>query len=464
MRRIEVENYADWRKRARSLLAAGEAPQMLQLCDPSAAQADLFASAAPTALRANACSAGATRDARVPRRFLAMARLVAQHRDPSRWQLLYRLLWRLCRVSPELLEDAADRDVATARALADAVRRDAHKTKAFVRFCRLEDDVGERWVAWHRAEHRVLPLVAPFFAERFAAMRWMLMTPDESVAWDGQQLRFGPGAPRSRAPAGDELDALWRTYYAATFNPARLNLTAMRTEMPKKHWSTLPEAPLIPKLVQQAQERTTMMLSGQPSARDFLPAQSSLPLAQQCAASCRGCELFAPANQTVFGEGSAPAALMLVGEQPGDEEDLAGRPFVGPSGRVLDTALAAAGIDRSAIYVTNAVKHFKFSQRGKRRLHQRPDAGEIERCRPWLELELELVRPQAVVALGQSAALSLLGRRISVSGGRGLLYPGPRQTSVTVTWHPAAILRAGDDPRRLRELAADLRRAAEHLA
>jgi uracil-DNA glycosylase family protein len=172
------------------------------------------------------------------------------------------------------------------------------------------------------------------------------------------------------------------------------------------------------------------------------------------AAGCQACDLWKLGTQTVFGEGAERAEVMLVGEQPGDKEDLAGRPFVGPAGRVLDDALVQAGIDRSTVYVTNAVKHFKWEPRGKRRLHKRPDAAEVSACRPWLDQEIELVRPRLVVCLGATAAQALLGRDFRVTRQRGELFPQPAGHVVTATVHPSSILRARDAAAREAEMGA----------
>lgn len=181
------------------------------------------------------------------------------------------------------------------------------------------------------------------------------------------------------------------------------------------------------------------------------------------AVSCRRCPLWRDATHLVFGEGSASATLILVGEQPGDREDKAGRVFVGPAGQILDRALAAAGIDRALVYITNAVKHFKHEQRGKRRIHMKPNAGEVRQCRWWLEQELALVRPRLVVALGVTAAQALLGRSVVLSRERGRLLPFPDGLQGMVTTHPSAVLRAREDEARERmldALVADLRQAA----
>jgi DNA polymerase len=201
------------------------------------------------------------------------------------------------------------------------------------------------------------------------------------------------------------------------------------------------------------------------SAADFLPERLSLPALREAAAGCRGCHLWQVGTQTVFGEGTRSAAAMFVGEQPGDQEDRAGRPFVGPAGRLLDEALTEAGIDRGSTYVTNAVKHFKWEARGKRRIHQKPNWSEMTACRPWLEAELAVVRPDVLVLLGATAAQTLLGRQFRVTQSRGKLVDSDLAPKVTATIHPSAILR-GDPEQRKSELAGfvdDLRFVAELL-
>jgi uracil-DNA glycosylase family protein len=201
------------------------------------------------------------------------------------------------------------------------------------------------------------------------------------------------------------------------------------------------------------------------SAADFLPERLSLTALREAAAGCKGCHLWQVGTQTVFGEGARAADVMFVGEQPGDQEDRAGKPFVGPAGRLLDEALVAAGIDRSTIYVTNAVKHFKWQARGKRRIHQKPNWTEMTACRPWLEAELAVVKPRILVLLGATAAQSLLGRQFRVTQHRGELVESDLAAAVTATIHPSAILR-GEPEEREQQFAAfvaDLRFVASLL-
>ena len=203
------------------------------------------------------------------------------------------------------------------------------------------------------------------------------------------------------------------------------------------------------------------------SAADFIPPRPTLPRLRDAAAGCRGCHLWKHATQTVFGEGPREAEVMLVGEQPGDQEDLQGHPFVGPSGRLLDEGLAAAGIDRRRVYVTNAVKHFKFVriELTRRRLHKKPSAGEVKACRPWLDEEIRLVRPKVIVVLGATAAQALLGPKFKVTEQRGKAITSSLADAVIATVHPSAVLRAPAEVRdeARREFFADLRRAGRYL-
>ena len=203
------------------------------------------------------------------------------------------------------------------------------------------------------------------------------------------------------------------------------------------------------------------------SASEYLPGQGGLRALREAAAGCRGCHLHGPATQTVFGEGPASARIMLVGEMPGDREDREGHPFVGPAGRELDRALDAAGIDRGTVYVTNVVKHFKFEERGKRRIHQTPRKGEIDACTPWLDTEIKLIRPRGLVTLGATAAKALLGSGFRLTQHRGELLESELADAMLATIHPSAIVRNRDEASRdeeRRALANDLQIVAEAVA
>jgi DNA polymerase len=199
----------------------------------------------------------------------------------------------------------------------------------------------------------------------------------------------------------------------------------------------------------------------------LLPEQPTLSAVREVALGCKACDLYKRGTQTVFGEGPKRAEVMLVGEQPGDAEDLAGHPFVGPAGRLLDKGLVEAGIDRSLVYVTNVVKHFKWEPRGKRRIHSKPNAAEISACRPWLETEIALVKPRVLVCLGATAAQALLGKTFKVSRQRGEFVPSSLAPLVTATVHPSSILRARDDEARRKEMdqfVEDLKKVSAVLA
>ena len=455
MQRIRIEPDFDfWRSAARDALQQGLAPGEINFHDATEPE--------PLTLAfASAAARGGSQIAspHVPKKFLDTARIVAVHRDPQRWNLLYRVLWRL-QSEPELMRVEVDDDVAQLYRMEGAVRRDLHKMHAFVRF-RKVDETGasggltEHYIAWYRPDHRNVRLAAPFFQERFAVMRWTVLTPDECVSWDPllQRLSFGPGVSREAAPAADELETLWRSYYGSIFNPARVNSEAMRSEMPVRYWSHLPEVALLPELLQRAETRVATMVTRQqqqPTAAPFVPEEHQLPVLRAAMPRCEGCELYKAkaATQAVPGAGAARAALMLVGEQPGDQEDLKGEPFVGPAGGVLRKALAELRIEPKDVYMTNAVKHFKYVQRGKLRLHQSPRMSEINACRPWLLAEIDAVRPHTVLCLGATAAKSLLGGTFALMREHGMVKQTPYAERVIATVHPSAVLRARDEPGR----------------
>lgn len=462
MRTVTAHDFDGWRETARRLLEEGVSPGDVMWRDTHDPQHAL-----PLGERTETVATRARQGALVPRRFLELAQDAACHRAPEKWQLLYRVLHRIQHEGRALLDLASDDDVHALSRMAAEVRRDDHKMRAFVRFTPLETDDGPRYVAWYRPDHLIVRRIAPFFADRFQSMRWSILTPDLSLHWDLSHLTFGAGVPLPVDRDEGDVEALWRTYYAATFNPARVNLPATLREMPLRRWAGLPEATLIPSLVTTAHERSVAIgqRPGTTSARSFVPASRDLGALRDAAGRCRGCDLFAPATQVVFGEGPAAARLVLVGEQPGDVEDVRGRPFVGPAGDVLDRALAAAGIDRTQVYVTNAVKHFAFEERGKRRIHRTPRISEVHACRPWLEAELQSVQPRGVVCLGSTAARALLGpqARVMQMRGRALSQTAWAETLV-VTVHPSAVLRADDGASYFAMLVADLGVARDALS
>ncbi len=203
------------------------------------------------------------------------------------------------------------------------------------------------------------------------------------------------------------------------------------------------------------------------SAQEFLPPRMNLKALREAAEHCRGCELYKDATQTVFGEGSRRASVILLGEVPGDQEDKEGRPFVGPAGQLLDNALDEAGISRDDVYVTNAVKHFRWEPRGKRRLHKKPTTRQIEACRPWLQAEILVIEPELIICMGATAAQAMLGREFRITTQRGKFFPSDYAAWVTATYHPSAILRAPDRDDRERkraEFVSDLHEAGLRVA
>ena len=435
---------AAWRAAARAALCAGLPPERLDWS--GGAQGSLLGGLDLSMLPAQRTAP------RVPSRFLAIADAVLCHRAEDRHGLLYRMLWRIAEGERALLQRASDRDVHRATTMAQAVRRDSHKMKAFVRFREVPGDT-DRYIAWFEPDHHIVDRVAPFFARRFAGMRWAIVTPYRTAIWDGEALAFAGGGVRADAPSEDAREDLWRTYYANIFNPARLNTTMMRTEMPQKYWKHLPEAVLLPDLVRDAGLRVREMAKREHEApRRRIPAApapapvvaGTLEALRESARDCRRCPLWQPATQTVFGEGPSNARTMIIGEQPGDEEDLAGRPFVGPAGRLLSRALDELGIDRSTLYLTNAVKHFRFEPRGKRRLHKRPDVAHIEACNGWLRAEIAQVKPERIVCLGVSAARAVLGPGVRLAEARGIWRTREDGVRAFATVHPSWVLRQGD--------------------
>ena len=528
MHRVALEHETDfesWRSAARRLILEGVGPEEVEwsVCGAQT----LFSASAEKDESEN--SHEPTARFTVPRAFVERSAVAILHRDPDRFAFLYRVLWRLRR-EPGLIEIAVDADIVRLEAMVKAIRRDLHKMKAYVRFREvavpeyagsqprpsqveraLRDgdhfNVLTPWfVAWFEPAHYIVEAVAPFFVRRFTAMKWAILTPERSASWDGEALRLGPGAQRADAPDGDALEDLWRSYYASIFNPARLKLATMQGQMPKKYWRNLPEAELIAPLVATARHRAQAMIDALPSAaparskrvmlaaghaeassrsngddmignegaddeaahHPAMPTIEGFDLTSLASAAreCRACPLWEPATQTVFGEGPKRARIVIVGEQPGDQEDLAGRPFVGPAGQMFDRALIEAGIDRKSLYVTNAVKHFKFLVRGKRRLHQSPKVTEIRACRPWLEAEIDRLRPELVIAMGATAAQSVFGRATPIEKNRRRFFDhtiGSHRTRVMVTVHPSYLLRLPDEALRAeayRNFVSDLRFAA----
>ncbi|MGB5483803.1 TIGR03915 family putative DNA repair protein, partial [Parasphingorhabdus sp.] len=303
------------------------------------------------------------RPIRMSKTLFSLINTALLHRNQDRFDLAYRVLYRAQSV-PDLHLNPADADVIKLNRYAKAIRRDIHKMHAFVRFRKIGDSEGrEQFVAWFEPDHHITAAVAPFFRNRFTGMDWLIVTPEASIAWDGEKLSIGPGGCKDDVPQEDVVEAEWRTYYANIFNPARVKISAMKSEMPMKYWKNLPEAELIPSLLEQAGTRVHAMVSRPTEALlvDQVTDQSAtnLPASLEQLYAMLEQQTDAPvekfSEKLIRGSGPDNADIMIIGEQPGDQEDRQGRPFVGPAGQLLDRALEQAGIDRQKTFLTNAV-------------------------------------------------------------------------------------------------------------
>ena len=459
-----------WRTAARRLRVAEVPPDQVRWTvgeTPALFESEVLPDPAP--------GAGFT----APKELLALASNALLNRAEDRWSVMYRILWRL-RDEANLLKILTDPDVDRALGYQKAVFQATHKMHAYVRFRRLDekrneqgevdkdgeyDPEKEEYAAWFEPPHYVLEKGVEFFVRRLANVHFSILTPYASAWWDRRTMRFGAGADASAVPLEDAREDDWKVYFTNVFNPARVNPRVMVQHMARHYWRNLPEAALIPQMIETAGARAAAMVAAnptQPSERalkiaarrerdapiDSGVALDSLGDVSASIQICRRCDLWRDATQGVAGEGPSNASLVFVGEQPGDMEDLAGRPFVGPAGELFNRALADAGIARETAYVTNAVKHFKHELRGKRRIHKTPAAGEVKACRWWLENELRLVKPKVVVALGSTAAGAVFGRPVSVLKERGVAMRLENGIQALMTVHPSYLLRLPDEAAR----------------
>ncbi|OZI26388.1 uracil-DNA glycosylase [Bordetella genomosp. 9] len=482
------DGYAGWRDLALRALARGWPPEAVTWVEqlplpggggaeqmsldyaagdvhaaPAKAQDPADAPAAP-----DTPAAGAPAPAvRISRSLATLLQDAALFRSPRRWAFLYRVLWRW-QQGDRAVESAADEDGQQLHAMAKSVRRAKHDMIAYVRFHQGEPGTMPEYRAWYEPDHDVLAYAAEHFARRMGKSSWLIGTPQGAALWDGQALHLTnapPDADAIRAGAArDQAEPLWLAYYRNIFNPARLNESALHRQMPVRFWKGLPEGPLIPGMIADArngarrvaQANTVGAMGGKQVAVDARRAQPARP-APTTLDECRRCELWRHATQAVAGEGPADARIMLVGEQPGDQEDLAGRAFVGPAGQVLNEALQRADVPRQDLFLTNAVKHFKWFPRGKRRMHKTPAQQEVDACAHWLEEELARVRPAVIVTLGATALGALLHRKVSM---RDYLDAPVRlgDAWLVATWHPSYALRV-DDAEAREEIVAGIARA-----
>jgi probable DNA metabolism protein len=459
-------DFEGFRRACRALWADQVGPDRVSWSTAQDPEADLFAAAA------NAAAASTAPPVSVPSGFMPLCESAILHRDPSRFALLYRLLWRL-QIEPALRHDTLDPDWAAVYEMAQAVRADMHRMRTSVRFRAIEDGAagGPLHVAWFEPEHHIVEATASFFAQRDAAMRWAILTPERSVRWDGARLLAGAPARRDQAPAADAGDEAWLGYCRSLFDPARGELS----ELPKRDGAAPCEMPSGSAAIRS----TTRVRRGPNDPRGRRPTQpqpgagqpatpgggapATLPALREALERCRECPIGEHATQAVPGEGLRHARLMFVGEQPGDQEDLQGRPFVGPAGQLFNRALAQLGIERRDVYITNAVKHFKFELRGKRRIHKTPAQQEAAACLHWLESEIELADPGVLVALGATAARQLMGTAVAVTRQRGQWLKRADGRRVLITLHPSALLRMEPEDKEAAYDAwlRDLRKAAD---
>jgi probable DNA metabolism protein len=447
-------SFQAWRDLARPLLVAGISPDVAVNSIESAAQST------PTA---------ASGKLSLPARLMQLLESISCYRVAGRYELMYRLAWRALYENPKLLEDAADPDVRRATQMAAAIRRDVHKMHAFVRFREIPAEGAEpTYFAWFEPEHEILRRGAVFFVKRFPNMRWTIATPAGSALWNRTSLEFLDAPALDAKAARDAHEDLWRLYYRSICNVARINPSAMKREMPQKYWKNLPEAAEIGALLHNGwaslAHRQDALQDRQPrpskAVRDALTHLTNTSEGPQ---ACRRCEIWRHATQAVSGEGPRNARIMLVGEQPGNEEDLRGQMFVGPAGAVLERALISAALVRAELYITNAVKHFKWEPRGKRRLHKKPDVREIDACNVWLEQEIGTLKAAVIVALGATALRALTGSTLSIDTARRQHLSHASGARIITTYHPSAVLRA-EGPRAeelFQLLTADLRQAAQ---
>lgn len=467
--------YAAWRERALRALAQGLSPAAVSwddLGDRSGEQASTQLSLGMDAANVAASLGGSTGtlDVRISRELAALLRDAALHRSAQRWAFLYRVLWRWCH-GDRAVASPADEDGARLYAMAKAVRRAQHDMIAYVRFQQRRPDMAgaealPEYLAWYEPDHDVLAYAAGHFARRMGSTTWWIGTPNGTATWDGKTIHYA-AAPDDRAAfraGADAVEPLWTAYYRNIFNPARLNEQALHQHMPVRFWKGLPEAALIPGMIAEArngarrvgQAATIGGMRGKQVAVDAERAQPARAMPTSLD-QCRNCELWRHATQAVPGRGPATARIMVVGEQPGDHEDLSGEPFIGPAGQVLDDALRHAGVARDSVYLTNAVKHFKWFARGKRRMHKTPGQLEVDACAHWLDQELATVQPRVIVTLGATALGAVVREKVRLRDAMAApLRLG--DTWIVATWHPSYALRV-DGPDARASVEADIRDA-----
>uniref|UniRef100_E1TAF8 Type-4 uracil-DNA glycosylase n=1 Tax=Burkholderia sp. (strain CCGE1003) TaxID=640512 RepID=E1TAF8_BURSG len=466
LRSIEISNNFDaWRAASLAALAQGLAPEAIEwrVSEGPGSKSPVEQAAFDYGEHVGVAHPVAAAPAvHVSKELAALLRDAALYREPHRWAFLYKVLWRW-QQGDRAAASPADEDGARLYRMAKCVRRAKHDMIAYVRFQKNADASVPEYIAWYEPEHDVLAWGAEHFAQRMGRSTWLIATPHGAAFWDGAELRIDDDrALRNphRCETNDEAQALWLAYYRSTFNPARLNEAALTQHMPVRFWKALPEGRLIPGMISEARSgaRRLAQASGVAAFNGkaiSVEAEVAQPLREQPSSldACRRCDLWRHATQAVGGVGPRDARIMVIGEQPGDHEDLSGQPFVGPAGQLLNSAITQAGLRREQLYLTNAVKHFKWEPRGKRRLHKTAAQREMQACSHWLTQELETVRPSVVVTLGTTALNALLGEKSSLQD----YLHGPFELEGgwgIATYHPSFALRQQSDAARDKVMVA----------
>lgn len=435
MKNITIGNFEEWRSVARNCCLANISPQEIIWHDKEKQKLLFLDNFMPIRVRG---------ELKVSSDFIAFAKIISSHSNPQRWAMLYEALWRITHKEKHLFAISTDPLVHELNLMNKAVRRDAHKAKAFIRFKKYTYEGKDIYTAWHEPDHQILSIIGPFFSRRYSDMVWSVFTPTESMHWDLETLHFGKGSTKKKVIIEDEMDMLWKDYYRAIFNPARIKIKAMKREMPVRYWKNLPEASIISNLLREAPSRIDAMLKHtegwNKSATDFIPPIHDINILRLAAKKCEGCPLYVTGTQTVFGEGPKNARMMIIGEQPGYEEDRLGKPFIGPAGKLLDQALNSAELNRSKIYLTNAVKHFEFNIVEGRKKSVTPNLRKIIDCNAWLEAEIKAIQPHVIVTLGVVAGRALFGSSFNLKESHTKLRLFG-DIKVASTIHPSYILR-----------------------
>ncbi|MFM0175149.1 UdgX family uracil-DNA binding protein [Paraburkholderia sediminicola] len=483
MKRISIEpSFAAWRRAARELLRQGVEPERIEWLEFDSVDSGTGSVAAPDSSAATPVVATPA----IPRELLAWLKTAACFCAPDRWSLLYRILWRWTHGERHVL-DPQDVDGALLDQRIQSVEHETSDLVTLTLFRRRDPSMGApEFVGWYEPHHDLLAQAAERFTERMGDSTWMLATPQGAAFWNGMLLRISrpateenghvthalpagqqnepatptlppsqrnrpttptlpPAAMAGEATTSEPTEALWLAYYASVFNAAP-------APVPLRYWRTPPAGPPLP--AQLARERSRLgAQSGTVTVPEMPPLEYSAvtpPLREPTGplATCRRCALWRNAKQAVAGAGPAQATLMVVGEQPGEHENQHGAPFTGPAGQLLDTVLARAGLERAALYLTYAVKHYKWETLEQQRVHRTPARREVEACQYWLEAELTQVAPRVVVTLGATALKALTGAHVNLSEYLGLTIDHGGRLIVP-TWHPSYALKMADG--RLRE-------------